>query len=182
MPFLKFPPDWKEKFYEESKTAARLLGIPDEVYPPDLEAFQKCFSEILHSELLGSTPVCREMAKAILQHPRAPKRLANLLAAGWLPAPLCGRLGIQTGENPEIRLEKWLRRFGRLYRFVPGWLRYNPAYHQAKYRIAKAEGKSPTMAGRFFNWLGKRTKVLLGLENLKTPPPSPPSAHPDTPG
>jgi len=182
MPFLDLPADWKEKFYEESKIAARLLGIPAEVYPPDLEAFQKYFSEILDGDLLGSTPVCREMAQAIVQHPRAPKRLANLLAAGWLPAPLCGRLGIQTGENPEIRLGKWLRRFGRLYRFIPGWLRYNPAYHQAQYRIAKSEGKSPTLAGRFFNWLGKRVRVPLGLETLKTPPPSHPSAHPDTPG
>ncbi len=164
MPFLKLPPDWKEKFYEESKTAARLLGIPEEVYPLDLQAFQKYFSETLDGDLLGSTPVCHEMAQAIVRHPRAPKRLANLLAAGWLPAPLCKRLGIQTGENPEIRLGKWLRRFGRLYRFIPGWLRYNPAYHQAKYRIVKSEGKSPTLAGRFFHWLGKRVRVPLGLE------------------
>jgi len=182
MPFLDLPPDWKENFYEESKIAARLLGIPEEVYPPDLEAFQKYFSETLDGDLLGSTPVCRKMAQAIVRHPRAPKRLANLLAAGWLPAPLCGRLGIQPGENPEIRLGTWLRRFGRVYRFIPGWLRYNPAYHQAQYRIAKSEGKSPTLAGRFFNWLGRRMRVPLGLETLKTPPPSHPSAHPDTPG
>lgn len=162
--FLDLPPGWKEKFYEESKIAAQVLGIPNEVYPPDLQAFEKYFSEILNGDLLGSTPVCREMAQAIVRHPRAPKKWAALFAAGWLPAPLCQRLGIEAGENPEIRLEKWLRRFGRFYRFLPGWLRYNPAYHQAKYRIAKAEGESPTWAGRFFNWLGKRVNIPLGLE------------------
>ena len=182
MPFLNLPPDWKEKFYEESKIAARLLGIPDEAYPLDLEAFQKYFSETLNSDLLGSTPVCREMAQAIVRHPRAPKRTANLLAAGWLPAPLCERLGIEVGANPAPRLEKWLRRFGWFYRFIPSWLRYNPAYHQAKYRIAKAEGKSPTLAGRFFNWLGGKVKIPLGLEHLKTSTPSHLSAPPNIPG
>ncbi len=164
MPFLDLPPDWKEKFYEESKIAARVLGIPAEVYPADLQAFEKYFSKILNGDLLGNAPVCREMAQAIVRHPRAPKKWASLFAAGWLPAPLCQRLGIQAGENPALRLEKWLRRFGRVYRLIPRGLRYNPAYHQAKYRIAKAEGKLPTLAGRFFNWLGKRVKVPLGLE------------------
>jgi len=162
--FLDLPPDWKEKFYEESKIAAQVLGIPDDVYPADLEAFEKYFSKILNGDLLGSAPVCREMAQAIVRHPRAPKKWAALFAAGWLPVPLCQRLGIEAGEHPERRLEKWLWRFVRVYRFLPGWLRYNPAYHQAKYRIAKAEGKSPTLAGRFFTWLGKRMKVPLGLD------------------
>ncbi len=166
LPFLDLPPDWRERFYEESKVAARVLGIPDEAYPPDLQAFEKYFSEILNSELLGSSPTCRDMAQAIVQHPRAPKRWASLFTAGWLPAPLCERLDIDAGENPELRLEKWVRRFGRFYRFLPGWLRYNPAYHQAKYRIAKAKNESPTLAGRFFHWLGKRVKIPLGLPQL----------------
>jgi uncharacterized protein (DUF2236 family) len=163
LPFLDLPPDWRERFYEESKIAARVLGIPYEVYPPDLQAFEKYFSELLNSELLGSAPVCRDMAQAIVRHPRAPKRWASLFTAGWLPAPLCERLGIDAGGNPEIRLEKWVRRFGRIYRFLPGGLRYNPAYHQAKYRIAKAKNESPAFAGRFFYWLGKRFKIPLGL-------------------
>lgn len=158
------PPDWRERFFEESKIAARVLGIPEATYPPDLQAFEKYMDAMLKGDLLGSTPVCREMAQAIVRHPRAPKKWAALLAAGWMPAPLCGRLGIEAGEQPEARLEKWLRRFGRVYRLLPGGLRYNPAYHQAQYRIARAEGKSPTLAGRFFTWLGRRVKVPLGVE------------------
>ncbi|MCE7925672.1 MAG: DUF2236 domain-containing protein [Haliscomenobacteraceae bacterium CHB4] len=164
LPFLNLPPDWKERFYEESKIAAHLLGIPDSAYPPDLQSFYCQFKEILNGELPGSTATCREMAQAIVRHPRAPKKWAALFAAGWLPASLCSRLGIEAGENPEIRLEKWIRRFGRVYCLIPVWLRYNPAYHQAQYRIAKANGKAPTPAGRFFTWLGRRMKVPLGLE------------------
>lgn len=164
MPFLRLPPGWKATFYEESKIAARVLGIPDEVYPTDLQAFHCHFEKILNGGLPGSSPTCRDMAQAIVRHPRAPKRWASLFAAGWLPAPLCERLGIDAGKGAEIRLEKWLRRFGRIYRLVPGCLRYNPAYHQAKYRIAKAGGTRPTLAGRFFHWLGRWMKVPLGLE------------------
>jgi uncharacterized protein (DUF2236 family) len=163
-PWGDLPPDWQAQFYEESKIAARVLGIPKEDYPVDLQAFNRYFEEILHSDLLGGDPVCREMAQAIVQHPRAPKRLANLLAAGWLPGPLCARLGIVAGEDAEVRLEKWLQKFGRLYRFLPRGLRYNPAYHQAKYRIAKAKGERPAALGIFFNWLAKWARVPLGLE------------------
>lgn len=164
IPFGNLPSGWQERFYEESKITARLFGIPDEVYPSDLQAFQVYFEKMLTSDLLGSTPTCRDVAQAIVRHPRAPKKLFALLAAGWLPAALCQRLGIVGGPNPEIRLDHWLRRIGRVYRILPCWLRCNPAYHQAKYRIAKAGGEAPTWAGRFFTWLGKRVNVPLGLE------------------
>lgn len=164
MPFTNMPADWREQFYEESKTAARILGIPEEAYPPDLAAFRQYFREILDGDLLGSTPDCRTMTQAILQHRWSPKKAARLLAAGWLPAPLCARLGIDGGPYPEARLEKWLRRFVKIYRFLPGFLRFSPAYHQAQYRIARARGEAPTLAGRFFTWLRKRMKVPLGIE------------------
>lgn len=165
IPLPGLPPDWKERFYEESKTAARLLGIPKEAYPADLQAFERYMDVMLNGVLLGSAPACRDMAQAIVQHPRAPKKMAALFAAGWLPGPLCRRLGIDAGENPEVRMEKWLRHIGRCYQWLPGWLRYNPAYHQAQYRLARVSGESPTWSGRFFNWLGKRLKVPLGLES-----------------
>lgn len=164
LPAGDLPFDWRERFYEESKVAARLLGIPTEVYPADLQDFNSRFADALGGPLLGSTETCRAMTRAILHHPRSPENLANLFAAGWLPAPLCDRLGIEAGARPADRLEKLLRGITRLYRLIPRPLRYNPAYHQARYRIAKAEGRSPALAGRFFNWLGKKIKVPLGLE------------------
>lgn len=163
LPVNDLPSDWRERFYEESKIAARLLGIPEESCPADLPAFNAYFSDMLNGNLLGATESCREMAGAIIRHPRSPERLASLFAAGWLPAPLCERLGIDAGANPEKRLVKLLRRVSRLYSLLPRSLRYNPAYHQARYRMARAAGKSPTLAGRFFTWLGKRVNIPLGL-------------------
>ncbi len=164
LPVSDLPPDWRERFYEESKVAALLLGIPKESYPADLQEFNKYFDQMLDGHFLGSTETCKKVTSAILRHPRSPKKLAGLLAAGWLPAPLCVRLEIGAGADAADRLLRLLRKVRWAYRLLPRSLRYNPAYHQAKYRIARLEGRSPALAGRFFYWLGKRMKVPLGIE------------------
>ncbi len=164
MPLPGLPPDWETRFYEESKVAAQLLGIPAEVYPPDLQAFEAYFKTMLEGELLGSTATCREVAQSIVQHPRAPKKLANLLATGWLPEPLCVRLGIAVQTNSAAKLERFLQRYLWIYRLIPKTLRWSPAYHQGHYRIAMAQGESPTLAGRFYHWLAKRVSIPMGLD------------------
>ncbi|MBP6828249.1 MAG: DUF2236 domain-containing protein, partial [Saprospiraceae bacterium] len=78
LPVNDLPSDWRERFYEESKIAARLLGIPEEACPADLPAFNAYFSDMLNGNLLGATESCREMAGAIIRHPRSPERLASL--------------------------------------------------------------------------------------------------------
>lgn len=164
LPQHHLPADWREQFYQESKTAAHLLGIPESVYPVDLQAFRIYFDQILNSGLLGSTAACRAMAQAIVRHPKVPGRLADLLAAGWLPAPLCERLGITAGPDVAQHFTKLMRRTRRIYTLLPRALRYNPAYHQACYRIARSNGTPPLWAGRFFYWLGKRMNIPLGLQ------------------
>ncbi len=166
MPLSGLPSDWQERFYEESKLAAQLLGIPEGVYPADLKAFEVYFNAMLESNLLGSTDVCREVAQSIVRHPRAPKKLANLLATGWLPESLCTRLGIPVSRDAAAKLERFLRRYLWVYRLIPKTLRWSPAYHQALYRIAIARGESPTWMGRFFHWLAKRMKIPMGLERF----------------
>lgn len=163
LPERHLPADWREQFYEESKTTARLMGIPESVYPADLQAFNAYFAEMLDGDLLGSTPACRAVAQAIVRHPKAPGKWADFLAAGWIPAPLCERLGVVTGPGSTPKLDKFLRRARRVYALIPRTLCYSPAYHQARYRIARSEGTTPPMGGRFFNWLGKHTRIPLGL-------------------
>ncbi|MDX1913317.1 MAG: oxygenase MpaB family protein [Saprospiraceae bacterium] len=163
MPLRDLPADWKERFYEESKTPAALLGIPEGLYPPDLPAFKRYFSGMLESGLLGSAPVCREVAMSIVGHPRVPARLGLLLASGWLPPSLCEKLGLPVSNQPTERLARWLRRAYQVYRCIPRSLRQNPAYHQAMYRLAKASGEKPALAARFYHFLGKRWRIPLAL-------------------
>lgn len=163
LPGQHLPPDWRERFYEESKITARLFGIPDTLYPADLQAFNAYFNTILNSDLLGSTPACRTIAQAIVRHPKAPGAFLDRFAEGWLPRPLCERLGITIHPEPEKRLAKLLRRAAGIFRLIPRALRYSPAYHQAHYRIARAKGDQPTLAGRFFEWLAVRVGIPFGL-------------------
>ncbi len=167
MPLAGLPANWQAQFYEESKQAAQLLGIPKDVYPADLQAFEHYFNTALQTDLLGSSSSCREVAQSIVRHPYAPKKLANLLAVGWMPAKLADRLGLQTDANSSAALKRLLRRVFLVYRLIPKSLRWCPSYHQAHYRIARASGKTPSLAGYFFHWLGQRMKVPLGLQNSK---------------
>lgn len=167
MPMAGLPPDWRVRFYEESKVAARLLGIPEEVYPPDLAAFEAYFQGMLSGGLLGGHPVCQEVAQAILRHPRTPTKMALRLAAGGLPPVLCQRLGIEADVHSEARLSRFLKRFFRVYRLIPKALRWNPAYHQAQYRVARAAGKPTSLTGRFFHWLSKRMAIPMGLPHAR---------------
>lgn len=163
MPIQDLPADWREQFYEESKITARLMGIPDEAYPKDLTAFRAYFDSMLHSDLLGSTQACHDIAQAIVRHPKAPGKWLDRFAAGWMPAPLCARLGITTRPDSEQRLARLFRRAHQLFRLIPRALRYNPAYHQAMARIARAEGAQAPAAGRFFDWLSRKTSIPFGL-------------------
>jgi len=169
VPLPGLPADWREQFYEESKVAATLLGIPAKAYPVDLPTFRQYFSEMLHSPLLGSTTTTGEVAQAILQHRFTPTALANLLAAGGLPEPLAQRLGIQVPHNYPVRFARWLKMVRVVYRLVPRWLRYSPAYYQALRRIAQAAGKREPLLGRWYDWLGRTTGIPLGLNAGRKP-------------
>jgi uncharacterized protein (DUF2236 family) len=163
LPDDDLPADWREQFYEESKIAAAILGIQKEAYPADLEQFRAYWSDMLHGDTLGSSPTCQAMTAAIVLHPKVPTRLARLLSAGWLPQRLCTRIGLDASPNAEEKLQRFLRKVRWGYRLLPAPLRYNPAWHQAQYRIARAQFQRPGLLGRFYFWLGKKIKIPLGI-------------------
>lgn len=167
VPVKGLPDDWREQFYTESKVAATLLGIPAEVYPPDLPSFRQYFTEMLHSPLLGSTPNTYEVAQSILQHRFTPTKMANLLAAGGLPEPLFLRLGVKPPKNHARRFARFLKIVRGVYRLIPRRLRYSPAYYQALRRIARAEGTPEPLLGRWYDWLAQTANIPLGLNVVR---------------
>ncbi len=166
MPLPGLPSDWKERFYEESKVAARLLHIPDATYPVDLPAFEAYFKSMLDGDVLGSTSACREVALSIVEHRYMPKKLANLLAAGWLPAPLCERLGIKVRMGATEKLQRFLRRSLWFYRLIPNVLRWSPSYFQAQFRIARAQGRKTKLGRAFFPLVGRADENSNGIGEL----------------
>lgn len=163
MSLRDLPENWQEQFFEESKTAATILGIPPEHYPQNWPEFEQYMHNMLNDNILGSIETCREVAESIVYHRYSYGPLAKLLSAGWLPADLCTRLGIRVQYDPEKRLAKLLNIIGWVYRLIPKRLRFAPAYYQALHRIRKAEQRHIPWLGYWYVWLGRSLNIPLGL-------------------
>jgi uncharacterized protein (DUF2236 family) len=162
---LKLPIDWQEKFYAESQRAATILGIESSQIPTDLRAFKQYFTQILQREgILGSQPISTDLAQSIVFHRLVPQPLGRLLAIGWLPDWLCERLQLQVIPHDRQRFERTtLPRLYRVLLVLPRFIRYAPAWHQGRYRIALAEGRPRPLWGRLLWWLGQRWELPLGI-------------------
>ena len=160
---LRLPEDWQEQFYKESIVAAEILGIPNDLIPSSLTAFQVYFSAILHSDLLGSSPQSANLTQAIVGHRLVIPPLGRFLALGWLPDPLCARIHIPVGAKSRRRFSRLIRIAYTLYRLWPAPLRYSPAYHQAHDRINRSNGKRTALMGRFYRFLARYIAIPLGL-------------------
>ena len=85
------------RYYQDSIVVAEILGVPREVQPPDLVAFQRYMRHMVGS--LEVTDTARELADAVL-HPRLPfvaepgMAFARELTAGLLPRPLRQQFGL----------------------------------------------------------------------------------------
>jgi uncharacterized protein (DUF2236 family) len=159
--------DWAQRFFEESKIAARLLGIPTEIYPPDLAAFARYMADMLHADLLGSDPLSRELARDILWHRLFPSP-AHPLAGAWLPGGLAERLGVNV-RHAGTRAGRMLPLAIGAYRLLPPPLRYAPAYHQAMHRLSRHAGRRPSLIGSVYQSLARRFAVPLALEAPRLP-------------
>lgn len=152
----------KQQFYRESKTTALLMGIPEDFYLPTLSEFQAYFSRMVGEELRVDDTTMK-LANAILDNRYSSRRLATALAVGFLPEKLIRDFEME--DTPKVR-----RRFGRIikitktiYPLLPKYVRSAAAWHQAHYRLARQEGRSPALLGRFYAWLAKKMHVPLGI-------------------
>ena len=150
--------DLRNRFYQENKVAAILMGIPPDTYPIDYEAFSRYFESVLSDGTLYVSDYGFKTGKAIIDHESSPTRIVKYLAAGMLPVHLCKSWGVAKTEDSEIRVSKTLKRIGLFYRILPPFIKYAPAYHQARYRVAKALGQKPPLAGRFWWWVAQKVK------------------------
>jgi uncharacterized protein (DUF2236 family) len=154
----KMPPELAAQFYAESRTAAQIMHVPEAHIPKDLEAFQLYFEQVMQNGDLYQSEYGVATGLAILDHKIAPSRAVRWLAAGMLPDYLCPKWCIHKKPTSERKIARFLSVFGFMYRFIPLALRSAPAYHQARYRVAVAEGKRPPLFGRFWWALASRWK------------------------
>jgi uncharacterized protein (DUF2236 family) len=96
-----------ERYYQESRVVAELLGIPRRVQPPDLETFRAYVRGRVASLAVSDT--ARRLAHDVL-HPRVPwpvapaAELGRQLTAGLLPPPLRRQYGLSWDAHRERAL------------------------------------------------------------------------------
>jgi uncharacterized protein (DUF2236 family) len=121
-----------DDYYDEMRSFARFLGIPDELLPADRDAFSGYLEDVLDSELLGASPQSWSLARQVLWFEHrvvlSPVvRLERVLALTTLDARVMTRLGLEASRadlDLGRRLDGWLsgyyRRLPRPPRLMPG--------------------------------------------------------------
>ncbi|HSZ16248.1 MAG TPA: oxygenase MpaB family protein [Terracidiphilus sp.] len=146
MPALTHPE--RETYYAESKVLAGLFGIPAAALPADWTTFKGYVAEVCTSDELGVDEQARSMAQGLLAGAGSwvhPPRWYRALTTAWLPPRLREEFGLPFGPAEERAVIKAQRRLPRLYRQVPGFLRFVGPYHEARARLA---GRAPGPLGR----------------------------------
>lgn len=130
----------KASFLRENHRFASVFGLPDGWLPTEWPSFEAYWHEMLHGELLGSDPVCGEVAQAVVQPlGRGPtnaliSRLA-LLAMGVIPQHLCFRLGLPHRLSSEHAWQVLDRIVPRLHPLLPSVIRFAGPYRRALRRV-----------------------------------------------
>jgi uncharacterized protein (DUF2236 family) len=119
------------QYYEESKIAARLFGIPEPLIPRDLTAFRAYMRRMVSSDTLAVGPASREIAASILQPPvalplRPAFRLVNFFTVALLPPILRERYELPWGWTGDAALQAVTKATRSLLPLLPDLMRALP--------------------------------------------------------
>jgi uncharacterized protein (DUF2236 family) len=130
--------DRRERFYRDFRRFGTYFGLGEEVGPADYGEFLDYYKKMLSGDLLGSHPLCAEVAAAVVrpQNPMRDRllgRVVDFLPIETVPETIRERLGLES--------TRWSRfRMGVLKRVAPGAFRVLPkrvTYYPESYRAEK---------------------------------------------
>ena len=108
----------QERYYQESKASARLLGLSADTMPATVTDLRRYVDQMVHSNKLAATPQARRLAQVVL-FPPLPMTLRPLLhlnvqfTCGTLPQPVREIYGLEWSARQQ-RLFDWSVRGLRL--------------------------------------------------------------------
>jgi uncharacterized protein (DUF2236 family) len=96
----------RERYYADHRRVGSLLGVPEELLPPDHVAFRAWFDERLESEALTVTDTARAIAASVLDPPvPVPgSGFVRTLTAGLLPSRLREAYGLAWDDSRAAKL------------------------------------------------------------------------------
>ena len=128
-----------DRFLEENSRFGEVFGLDPAMLAKSWSGFERYYEETLNGPLLGSHPLCGEVANAVIK-PDAPWFMSALSPAframtfEYLPPKLGERLRIDSGSLTGILWSTLDRILPTLVRFAPENLRYAPQYLLARKR------------------------------------------------
>ncbi len=140
----------RERYYGEMKTFAALFGLAAGALPTDWEAFNSYCGEMFDSGELGVSAASRGMGQRILSGAGSwirPPHWYRALTAAWMPPRLREGFGLAADEGAAERARRWLP---RVYRALPGSVRFAGPYQEAQARLR----------GRPASWLARRSNCF----------------------
>jgi uncharacterized protein (DUF2236 family) len=99
----------RARYYEETKAFGPFYGIPDEITPPDLEAFGMYMGDMLEGEELRATAESRRLVRDVLRPPlplwwRVPTKGVRLVTLALLPEGIRRMFGLRAGGASRLAL------------------------------------------------------------------------------
>lgn len=132
----------RERYYEESRVGARLLGLPDGHIPPTLEDFARYWDRMLAGDEIAVSPAAHELARAVLFPrirfvPRPAFAPLSIFTLGLLPEPVRERYGFGWGPARERTFRAWAALIRSLDPLVPSRVRLFPRARAAERRVGR---------------------------------------------
>jgi len=129
------PAEW-ERFYEDGKLFARLIGIPEEHVPSRLADFNAWMAAALAGEEIYVSPAGFEIGQSLLRMPvRLAAPLTGFLAAGTLPPKLRNQFGLPWSAGRQRGFAGLASFVRTAAHFTPRFLRTAPVYWVALCRV-----------------------------------------------
>ena len=126
-----------DQFADENARFGEIFGLDPAMLPKSWSGFSRYYEGTLNGPLLGSHPLCAEVANAVIK-PEAPWFMRALSPAframtiEYLPPTLRERLRIDSGSLTGILWSTLDSILPPLVRFAPEKLRYAPQYLHAR--------------------------------------------------
>lgn len=125
-----------DQFLMENQRFGDVFGLDPGLLPKSWDTFEKDYENMLNGPLLGSHPLCPEVANAVItaESPWFMRALAPVFRAmtvEYLPAQLQVRLKIESGSLTKIFWPVLDRLLPALIKCSPPVVRYAPHYRRA---------------------------------------------------
>ncbi|UFZ05201.1 DUF2236 domain-containing protein [Bradyrhizobium ontarionense] len=161
----------REQYWSEATRFARLFGIPQEVLPPDWDAFKAYTADMMDSETLTVGPAARDIAQRIFSGEATwigPPRWFTALTAEMLPERLQLAFELPYGmreRRSAARARVWLP---RAYGLLPNRLRTVGPYQEA---LARIRGDDCPLFTRLLNhaWIGQSRMPAASTDRNGSP-------------